>query len=430
MKYFSTRDKNNFASFKQAVLLGLAKDGGLFLPEYIPQYSIDMLNIKSFQELSFDIAKLFIGDEINDFQLNEIIFGSITFEAPVVKLDERTNVLELFHGPTLAFKDFGARFMARTMEHFVKDSNKHLTILVATSGDTGSAVAHGFYGVEGINVILLYPSKKVSTIQEMQLTTLDKNITALEIEGTFDDCQRLVKDAFLDSELTSKLNLSSANSINIARLIPQTFYYINAFKQIDWKEKEIVVSVPSGNLGNITAALFAKRIGLPIKKIIAATNSNNVFTEYITTGTFNARPSILTYSNAMDVGNPSNFERLHSIYNNSHYEMKKEIVSHSYNDEETVEAIKQIYTKFNYVMDPHGAVGFNALNKYLTQNKDAIGMVVETAHPAKFKDIVEVALNIQVEIPQRLAVCLSKEKKSHLLQNNYKLFKDFLLSRP
>lgn len=412
---------------------GLAKDGGLFLPEKIPSFSksfLENLPTLSFQEIGYEAAKLFVGEEISESKLHEIIQRSVTFPAPIVDLHDQMHVLELFHGPTLAFKDFGAQFMARTMEHFVKDDNCELVILVATSGDTGSAVAHGFYGVEGIKVFLLYPSGKVSAIQEKQLTTLDKNIVALEIRGTFDDCQHLVKTAFTDADLKEKLNLSSANSINIARLIPQSFYYINAVKQLKSTGREIIVSVPSGNLGNITAGLIAKHMGLPVDKFIAATNSNDVFTNYLSSGKFEPRKSVQTYSNAMDVGNPSNLERVRSLFGDNLEKMKIEIASFSFNDDETVKGIKEVYDKFGYVIDPHGSVGYLAMRKYLSlqrkTNYDAV--VVETAHPAKFKDVVESTINREIEMPERLAKCLRKEKHSISLDSKLETFKEYLLS--
>lgn len=431
MKYFSTRNQNNFVSFKEAVLSGLALDGGLFMPEIIPSFSksfIEKLHSFSFQEIGFETAKKFIDDEISEQKLQEIIERSLSFPAPIVNLDEDTHILELFHGPTLAFKDFGAQFMARTMEYFVKDFKKELVILVATSGDTGSAVAHGFYGVEGIKVFLLYPSGKVSHIQEKQLTTLDKNITALEIQGTFDDCQYLVKNAFTDNDLKNKLRLSSANSINIARLIPQSFYYLNAVKQLKQNTKKIVFSVPSGNLGNITAGLIAKKMGLRIDLFIAATNSNDVFTNYLSSGNFEPRKSVQTYSNAMDVGNPSNFERIRTLYENNIDKVRNEIKSFSFDDEKTIAGVKEVHSKYGYIIDPHGAIGYLALKKYLgvAKQNNIDSVIVETAHPAKFKDVVENAINAEVNIPQRLAECVNKEKHSIVLDSKFETFKDFL----
>jgi threonine synthase len=433
MKYFSTRDKNTLVSFRTAVMDGLAKDGGLFMPESItalPSSMISSIEKYSFREIGYEIAKNFIGKEIPDYDLLTIIESAIDFPAPLVQLSDQLSVLELFHGPTLAFKDFGARFMARTMEYFIKGSDKELNILVATSGDTGSAVAHGFYGVDGINVYLLYPSGKVSYIQEQQLTTLDKNITAIEIDGTFDDCQRLVKDAFVYSDLNIKLNLSSANSINIARLIPQSFYYVNAYRQVKDKTKPIVISVPSGNLGNITAGLFAKKMGVPIEKFIGATNKNNIFTEYLNTSHFILRKSVQTISNAMDVGNPSNLERIIELYDGDIEKIRKDIYSTSYSDEATKKGIKELFEKYNYVIDPHGAVGYQALKHYLHFHDvgKVNGIIVETAHPAKFKDVVENTIKTEVKIPPRLAECLNKEKHSIVLDSKFETLKDYLLN--
>lgn len=433
MKYFSTRNKNTLVNFRTAVMDGLAKDGGLFMPESItPLPSLLISNIEkySFQEIGYEIAKNFIGNEIPDNDLLTIIENAIDFPAPLVQLSDQLSVLELFHGPTLAFKDFGARFMARTMEYFVKGSNEELNLLVATSGDTGSAVAHGFYDVDGINVYLLYPSGKVSYIQEQQMTTLDKNITAIEVDGTFDDCQRLVKEAFVDSDLNKKLNLSSANSINIARLIPQSFYYVNAYRQIKEKTKPVVISVPSGNLGNITAGLFAKKMGVPIKKFIGATNRNDIFTEYLKTSHFTPRKSVLTISNAMDVGNPSNLERIIDLYDGNIERIRNDIYSTSYSDEATKDGIKEIFEKYNYVIDPHGAVGYQALKNYLRSHyvESVNGIVVETAHPAKFNEVIEKTIKAKVEIPQRLAECLNKQKHSIVLDSKFETIKDYLLN--
>jgi threonine synthase len=432
MRYYSTRNKSQLSSFKEALLGGLAKDGGLYMPESIPRLSqnyFDEIENYTFQEISFEIAKQFVGDEIPQAKLEELIYDAINFDAPLNYLNDELAILELFHGPTLAFKDFGARFMARTMEYFVQGNDKELVILVATSGDTGSAVAHGFYGIEGIKVYVLYPQGKVSIIQEKQLTTLDKNITALEVNGTFDDCQRLVKSAFVDSELSSKINLSSANSINISRLIPQSFYYFNAYKQVKDKSKKVIISIPSGNLGNLTAGLFAKKMGLPIYKFIGATNSNNVFTEFIETANFTPRESVLTLSNAMDVGNPSNLERINELYSNQIEQIRDVVFSSSFDDNSTKEGIKHIYEKFNYIIDPHGAVGYLSLHDYIAKNKitNYTGIVAETAHPAKFKDAVEEVIGKDVEIPARLAESINKEKKSILLENSLTHLKEILL---
>jgi len=433
MKYYSTNNKSKFFSFEEAVMKGLADDGGLFMPGFIPNLGkdfFDNLENKSFAEIAFEVSKHFIEDEIPQSKLEEIVSEAINFPAPIVEIDKNLFVLELFHGPTLAFKDFGARFMAKTMGYFAQKENSHLNILVATSGDTGSAVANGFYNTPGINVYILYPKGKVSKIQEQQLTTLDKNITALEIDGTFDDCQRLVKTAFVDSELTEKLNLSSANSINIARLLPQSFYYMEGYKQIPDKTLPVVFSVPSGNLGNIMAGLFAIKMGLPVHKFIGATNKNDVFTEFIRSGKFNPRASVFTLSNAMDVGNPSNLVRIIDLYANSILEIRNDIYSATFNDDQTREAIKYVYKECDYVIDPHGAVGYLALEKFLKENssQEFSSVVLETAHPAKFKDVVEEELNIDVEIPERLATCLTKEKRAIELSSDYKSLKEFLLS--
>ncbi len=433
MNYYSTRSKNNFVSFKTAVMEGLAKDGGLFMPESIaslPHSMMQEIEKYSFQEIGYEVSKNFIGGEIPNQKLLTIIESAIDFPAPLVELSDQLSVLELFHGPTLAFKDFGARFMAKTMEYFAGDLEKELNILVATSGDTGSAVAYGFYGVEGINVFILYPKGKVSLIQEKQLTTLDKNITAIEVNGTFDDCQRLVKDAFVDDELKAKLNLSSANSINIARLIPQTFYFINAYRQIKDKTKPVVISVPSGNLGNITAGLFAKKMGILITKFIGATNRNDVFTEFINTNKINPRSSVHTLSNAMDVGNPSNLERIVDLYSEDAANVRKDISSSSWSDELTKEGIREVFEKYNYIIDPHGAVGYQALKQFLSSYDagSVNGIVVETAHPAKFKSTVDETIGRDIEIPERLASCLTKKKNTVLLGNDFKALKDYLVN--
>ncbi|GBD89826.1 threonine synthase [bacterium BMS3Abin04] len=434
MQYYSTNNHSYFVNFRTAILEGLAKDKGLFLPEKINTLSKDFIgNLQnySFQEISFNIAKYFVGDEIEEADLLTIINKAISFEAPVKVLSDNLSILELFHGPTLAFKDFGARFLAGTMEYFLKNESKEITILVATSGDTGSAVANGFLNIDGINVVVLFPEGKISKIQEKQITTLGNNITAIEIEGTFDDCQRLVKSAFMDDELKLHINLSSANSINIGRLIPQTFYYFESFKQIEniLKDKNIIYSVPSGNLGNLTAGLFAKKMGLPINKFIAANNNNDVFTDYIDNGIFKPKPSKETLSNAMDVGNPSNFVRIVDVFNNNHSKIKDVIYSKSYSDSETVEKINELYEKFGYIIDPHGAVGCLALDTYQNyETTESIGVVLETAHPAKFGDIFQKHLDITPDIPERLALSLSKEGNAVKLSGTYDEFKKYLLS--
>ncbi|NWF89496.1 MAG: threonine synthase [Ignavibacteriaceae bacterium] len=433
MKYFSTNNQNNLVSFREAVLKGLADDGGLFMPENIPQLSISFLHSlkeKSFSEISLEIASKFISEEeIPSVELTKKIDESINFPAPLIPFNNSLNVLELFHGPTLAFKDFGARFMAQIMSYFIKDSDKEMNILVATSGDTGSAVAHGFYDVEGIRVYLLYPKNKVSLLQEKQLTTLDKNITALEIDGTFDDCQRLVKSAFVDPEVKNKLKLSSANSISIARLIPQIFYYFESYKQLEDLNRNIYISVPSGNLGNLTGGLIAKKMGLPITKFIGATNANSVFTDYLKNGNFIPRPSLKTFSNAMDVGNPSNLARIIELFNRDISLIREVIFSSSYSDDETIDAIKEVSEIYDYIIDPHAAVAYLALKNFTKRIKENYsGIIVGTAHPAKFKDIVESATGFSIEMPEALLTCLNKEKKTIELSSDYSIFKDYLLS--
>lgn len=434
MKFYSTNNKSNTTDFRTAVMRGLADDGGLYNPVQIPEfenkYFSDLQNI-SFQDISFLIAKKFIKNEIiPNSLLEEIIFDAINFPAPLQQLDDKNFILELFHGPTLAFKDFGARFMARVMEYFAKDLDKELNILVATSGDTGSAVADGFYERESIRVFILYPSGMVSELQEKQLTTYGKNITALEVEGTFDDCQRLVKQAFVDKDLRSKLNLSSANSINISRLIPQIFYYFEAYKQLKNKSGKIFISVPSGNLGNLTAGLMAKKMGLPITKFIGGTNSNDVFTKFIETGKLEIKQTIKTFANAMDVSNPSNLARIVDIYDNDLIKIQKDIYSSSFNDEKILIGIQEVSQNYNYVIDPHGSVGFLALKNFVSENQiqNYEGIIVETAHPAKFIEVIQKAINNEIEIPERLLNVSKKEKKAKKISKEYEIFKEYLMA--
>lgn len=429
MKLYSTKNPTKFVSLKEAVFKGLPEDNGLYMPENIPHLSADFIkNLKdhSFQSIAFEVAKTLIGESIPENDLKSIVESAIDFPAPVVRLDDDTHILELFHGPSLAFKDFGARFMAQLMSYFNQGDNKELVILVATSGDTGGAVAAGFYKTLGIKVVILYPSGKVSMLQEKQLTTLGENVTALEVEGTFDDCQALVKKAFLDDELTSKIRLSSANSINIARLIPQSFYYFEAYKQLNTKGKPVVFSVPSGNFGNLTAGLFAKKMGLPVHQFIAATNANDVVPQYLASGEYKPVPSVRTLSNAMDVGNPSNFARMLDVYGSTWNNMINDIKGYSYNDEETKEGVKEVFSKYNYIIDPHGAVGYLALKEYQKTN-DVVGVVLETAHPTKFLDDMESILNQKIPIPERLASLADKKKESILRGIDFESFKDWLL---
>lgn len=431
MQFYSTNHQCQPTSLKQALFQGLAPDGGLFMPESIPimdKKILDKMSQMELPEIAFEVTKKFISTDLSKTELKTLVEEVINFPAPLVQLNKDQFVLELFHGPTLAFKDFGARFMARLMDK-LNDSNQLLTVLVATSGDTGSAVAHGFYQVPGIEVVILYPGGQVSEIQEKQLTTLGGNVKALEVEGTFDDCQAMVKAAFVDDELKAKLRLTSANSINIGRLIPQSFYYFYAISRLQKKGKPIICSVPSGNFGNMTAGIMAKIMGAPIKKIIAATNANDVFPHYLTTGKFEPKPSRQTISNAMDIGNPSNFTRLNEIYNGSVDAFRRNIWSSTHSDEETMEAIKIVQQEANYIIDPHGAVGYLALQKYRTEvDNDNIGIIFETAHPAKFKDTVEKAIGKNIKIPERLAECLDKEKQVTVIENEYEELKEYLFS--
>jgi len=433
MLYYSTNRNSAEIDFKTAVLKGLPGDNGLYMPKQIPELPgefIHSLPNLSFQEIAFRVANAFISDDLPEDNLKTIINEAFNFDAPLVELDNNLFSFELFHGPTLAFKDFAARFMAKLMGFYVEQSGKELTILVATSGDTGSAVASGFLNVPGIRVFLLYPSNKVSHIQEQQLTAFGNNITSLEIDGTFDDCQKITKQAFLDPELNKHFTLTSANSINIARLIPQSFYYFYAYAQARRINSEpIIISVPSGNLGNITSGLLAKHMGLPIRKHVLSSNVNDVFLMYLKTGTFSPAPSIKTISNAMDVGNPSNFVRIQALYNSNVENLRKDVSGFSFNDSQTINAIRDVYKKYNYVMDPHGAVGYLGLQNYLQQiNEMANGIFIETAHPAKFLDSVENAISKKVEMPDRLESVLHKEKKVVKLSASFSSFKEFLLS--
>lgn len=430
MKFYSTNNSQTQVSFREAVLKGIADDGGLFMPNEIPLLPASFFqNIEkySFQEIGYQVAKLFIND-INEIDLQRIINNAISFPAPLVRLSENISILELFHGPTLAFKDFGAQFLANLIEFYLKDEEKETLILVATSGDTGSAVANGFYGKKGIKVALLYPSGKVSKTQEQQLTTLGKNIFAFEVEGVFDDCQRLVKQAFHDNDLKNIFSMTSANSINIARLLPQSFYFFEAYKQVKDKSLPFVVSVPSGNFGNLTAGLIAQFMGLPIAKFIAAVNANDIFPNYLGSGKYEPKDSVQTLSNAMDVGNPSNFARIISLFSNDVESIRNKISSSSYRDEQTLSAIKEVKEKFGYTIDPHGAVGYLALKKYLDNsgNKNVNAAILETAHPSKFSETVDDVLKEKTKMPERLSVCLEREKRSVLTQKDYASFKETL----
>jgi len=428
MKYISTRQQEE-TNIKTAILKGLADDGGLFMPEYIPKLASEFfenLPNLTLQEIGFRVAKEFLGESIFDDNLKKTIDEVLNFEIPVVKISENIYSLELFHGPTMAFKDVGARFMARMMAYFAE--GKSMKVIAATSGDTGSAVASGFFGVPGIEVYILYPKGKVSPLQEKQLTTWGENIKALEIDGTFDDCQALAKQILSDEALNQKFTLTSANSINIARLIPQSFYYFWAFGQLQKLGKPIVFSVPSGNFGNLTAGLFAKKMRLPVHLFIASTNENDVVPKFLETGNYETKPSKQTISNAMDVGNPSNFERVKSLFNDDVSEFRKEIESYSFSDEATKNAMITVKNEFNYILDPHGAVAYLGLKKYSEKsNEDFVGVLLETAHPAKFVEVVEDVLKEKIKIPEKLGVFNKKEKQSIEFSANFESVKNYLI---
>jgi len=432
MKYYSTNKKVEGVSLEDAVVKGLAEDKGLFMPNSIkalPQTFFDTIETLSFQEIAYTVADAFFGEDVEAEALKKIVYETLNFDTPIVPVTDNIYSLELYHGPTLAFKDVGGRFMSRLLGYFIqKQAKTKVNVLVATSGDTGSAVANGFLGVEGIHVYVLYPKGLVSPIQECQFTTLGQNITALEVDGTFDDCQALVKSAFMDAELNAHMKLTSANSINVARFLPQSFYYFYAYAQLKKlnKNKEVVMCVPSGNFGNITAGLFAKRMGLPIKRFIAANNRNDIFLQYLQTGQYNPRPSISTIANAMDVGDPSNFARVLDLYSNSHEAIKTEISGVSYNDEQIAVTLKTCFDETGYLLDPHGACGYQALKDGLQENET--GVFLETAHPAKFLETVERIIGQKVDIPQKLQEFMKGEKQSLELSKDFDGFKKYLLS--
>ena len=432
MKYYSTNRQSPEVSLHEAVVKGLAADRGLYMPEnikHLPESFFNNIQDMSFQEIAFEVAKAFFGEDVEETALKNIVYDTLSFDCPVVKVEENIWSLELFHGPTLAFKDVGARFMARLLGYFIsKEKQQLVNVLVATSGDTGSAVANGFLGVDGIHVYVLYPKGKVSKIQESQFTTLGKNITAIEVDGVFDDCQALVKNAFMDKELNKHMKLTSANSINVARFLPQAFYYFNAYAEMKRQglADNLVICVPSGNFGNITAALFAQKMGLPIKRFIAANNANDVFFNYLNSGKYCPQPSIQTIANAMDVGDPSNFARILDLYNNSHATIAATISGATFSDEEIRHALKSCYDNNKYILDPHGACGYMALKAGLQEGET--GVFGETAHPAKFKETVENAIGNTIEIPARLAAFMKGEKKTVSLSKNFDDFKNFLMN--
>lgn len=434
MKYYSTNKQAPIANLSKAVVKGLAEDRGLYMPERInklPKKFFDNIEKLSFQEIAYHVADAFFGEDVEAEALKKIVYDTLAFDCPVVKVSGNIYSLELFHGPTLAFKDVGARFMARMLQYIASretaDNSKTVNVLVATSGDTGSAVANGFLGVEGIHVYVLYPKGKVSKIQESQFTTLGKNITAIEIDGVFDDCQALVKNAFMDEELNKHMKLTSANSINVARFLPQAFYYFNAYARM--KEQgladNLVICVPSGNFGNITAALFGHSMGLPIKRFIAANNANDIFYKYLKSGKYEQKPSIQTIANAMDVGDPSNFARILDLYGNSHERITSLINGATYSDERISETMQECYKSSGYILDPHGACGYQALKELLKPGET--GVFCETAHPAKFKEKVDEILNTNIEIPERLAAFMRGTKLSIPMSKDFETFKKFLM---
>lgn len=432
MKYYSTNGKSDQVTLRDAVVKGLASDKGLFMPEVIknlPESFFEEIQNLSFQEIAYKVADAFFGEDIPSDTLKQIVCDTLNFDCPVVKVKDNIYSLELFHGPTLAFKDVGARFMARLLGYFIQqEGNQKVNVLVATSGDTGSAVANGFLGVDGIHVYVLYPKGKVSAIQECQFTTLGQNITALEVDGVFDDCQALVKNAFMDADLNKHMKLTSANSINVARFLPQAFYYFYAYAQMKklGKADQLVVCVPSGNFGNITAGLFGKVMGLPIKRFIAANNANDIFYNYLQTGEYHPQSSVQTIANAMDVGDPSNFARIYDLYKGCHSAISSEISGATYTDEQIAETVKACYRETGYLLDPHGACGYRALQESLTANE--CGVFLETAHPAKFKSTVESIIEDEVEIPAKLAAFMKGSKKSIEISKNFADFKAYLMN--
>ncbi len=427
MKYYSTKNKNLSISATEAIIKGLPDDNGLFFPKEIPVLNksfYDNLHQLSTTEIATEVLGPYFKEDIPSIELEKIINKTFSFNLPLIEVKKDVFSLELFHGPTLAFKDIGAKFLAGCLNYIAQDNPKKLKVLVATSGDTGSAVAHGFYGVENVDVVILYPKGKISEFQEMQMTTLGKNIIALSIDGTFDDCQKLVKTAFLDDKLNNSLQLTSANSINIARFLPQSIYYFSAFTHLSNKVQDVVFSVPSGNYGNLTAGVVAQQMGLPIAHFIASSNANDIVPKYLETGLYTPRPSISTISNAMDVGAPSNFERLLELFRNS--SMNEMVTGFSFSDIETAENIASVYNECKYILDPHGSVGYLGLEKYL-ENNEAVGVFLETAHPVKFKEVVEKVLDLTIPIPVHVKPSTNPSLKIEM-KNNYSHFTDFLLN--
>ena len=431
MNFYSLNDNAPNVTFKDAVINGIAPDKGLYFPESIsplPASFFETIENRTHEEIAFEAIRQFVGDEIPETTLQKILKEVLDFDFPVVDLGKNVSTLELFHGPTMAFKDVGARFMAQCLGYFSTSGDNEVTVLVATSGDTGGAVANGFLGVNGVKVVILYPSGKVSDIQERQLTTLGQNITALEVNGTFDDCQSMVKTAFLDQELLKNRKLTSANSINVARWLPQLFYFLFAYRQLKSRNKELIFSVPSGNFGNICAGMVAQRLGMPIKHFVAATNINDTVPKFMKTGAYRPKPSSATISNAMDVGDPSNFIRIRHLYHNKLETLAQNLSSYSFTDEQTKEAMKMLYNTTGYVADPHGAVGYLGIKKYQEQYPDVHGVFLETAHPVKFLDVVEDTLGLQLDIPDQIQKVMDKEKKSIQI-GAYDALKSYLIRR-
>ncbi len=432
MNYYSLNKQSPIASFKEATILGQAPDKGLYFPESIPQVDQELIsNIENIsnEEIAFCVIKPYVANEIKDDELYRIVSETVNFPIPLVQVNDNISSLELFHGPTLAFKDVGARFMSRCLEQFVKGADKKVTVLVATSGDTGGAVANGFYNVEGVEVVILYPSGKVSSVQEKQLTTLGNNIHALEVNGTFDDCQQLVKQAFTDAELNKQLFLTSANSINVARWLPQQFYYFFAYKQWKQKDQPPVICVPSGNFGNICAGILAHMSGLPVDHFVAACNANDIVPNFMQSQQYQPKPAVATISNAMDVGNPSNFVRILELFHQQCPQLKEKFSSVSITDEETKQTMKRVYDELHYTLDPHGAVGYLALERYLADVGESSpkGIFLETAHPVKFYDVVEPVLNQTIPLPDAVKEIIDLPKKSTRMNVSFQELKDFLL---
>ena len=432
MRYYSTNKQAPAATLHEAVVKGLAGDRGLYMPERIktlPQEFFDEIDKMSFQEIAYTVADAFFGEDVDADALHDIVYDTLAFDCPIAQVSDSIYSLELYHGPTLAFKDVGARFMARLLQYFIRcEGKEQVNVLVATSGDTGSAVANGFLGVDGIHVYVLYPKGKVSKIQESQFTTLGKNITAIEVDGVFDDCQALVKSAFMDKELNGHMKLTSANSINVARFLPQAFYYFNAYARMKalGKADNMVVCVPSGNFGNICAALFGHAMGLPVKRFIAANNANDIFYNYLQTGKYEPKASRQTIANAMDVGDPSNFARIYDLYKGDHAKITSLISGATYSDDQIRETMKDCHAKTGYILDPHGACGYRALSEQLKDGE--VGVFCETAHPAKFKETVDSIIGCDVEIPARLAEFMKGKKQSVAMTKDFADFKTFLLN--